>query len=100
MANLLDEQNLSALLSAACVFVAGILAYTVYAAIWRLYFSPIAHVPGPRFAALTFWYEAYYDIILGGIYTWKIAEYHKAYGKFARSKATTPPAFQCLTDRI
>ena len=58
----------------------GLLLYLVYGAIWRLWFSPIAKFPGPRFAALTFWNEFYYDIILGGRYTEKIADYHKAYG--------------------
>ncbi|KAL8922565.1 MAG: hypothetical protein Q9208_005068 [Pyrenodesmia sp. 3 TL-2023] len=58
--------------------------YVIYGAVWRLYFSPIAHVPGPRLAALTFWNETYYDIVLGGKYPWKIAEYHKAYGPIIR----------------
>jgi hypothetical protein len=36
--------------------LAGLLAaYTVYGAVWRLYLSPIAHIPGPRLAALTLW---------------------------------------------
>ena len=63
------------------VLLSGFFIYTVYGAIWRLYFSPIAHIPGPRLAALTFLNETYYDIVLGGKYTWKIAEYHKAYGE-------------------
>ena len=29
--------------------------YTIYGAIWRLYLSPIAHIPGPKLAALTRW---------------------------------------------
>jgi len=33
--------------------VVGIIAYTIYGTIWRLYLSPIAHFPGPRMAALT-----------------------------------------------
>lgn len=58
----------------------GLVAYAGYGAIWRLYLSPIAHFPGPRFAALTFWNEFYYDVYLGGKYTWKLLEYHERYG--------------------
>ena len=51
-----------------------------YGAIYRLYFSPVAKFPGPSFAALTFWNEFYYDVVLGGKYTWKLLEYHEPYG--------------------
>lgn len=39
------------------------ISYLVYGAIWRLYFSPIANFPGSKWAALTLWYEFYFDII-------------------------------------
>lgn len=39
--------------------VAFTLVYQVtVGAIYRLYYSPIAHIPGPKLAALTFWYCA------------------------------------------
>lgn len=60
--------------------LAATFLYTLYGAVWRLYLSPIAKFPGPWFAALTFWNEFYYDVWLGGKYTWKIAEYHEKYG--------------------
>ena len=63
------------------IIAIGLIAYTLYGAIWRMYISPVAHIPGPRFAALTFWNEFYYDVILGGKYTWKLLEYHKKYGQ-------------------
>ena len=69
------------------VFVSILLAllvYTVYGAAWRLYLSPIAHIPGPRFAALTLWNEFYYDVVLCGRYTFKIGEYHQKYGPIVR----------------
>lgn len=33
-----------------------VLAYLAYLAIYRLFFSPVAHVPGPTLAKVTFWY--------------------------------------------
>ncbi|KAI1167499.1 cytochrome P450 [Nemania serpens] len=66
------------------VILALIVAYALYTAIWRLYLSPIAHIPGPRLAALTRLYEMYYDAWLGGQYTFKIIELHKKYGPIIR----------------
>lgn len=54
--------------------------YTVYGVIYRLYLSPIAHFPGRKLAALTFWYEFYFDVIKRGSYVWEIQEMHKVYG--------------------
>ena len=77
MMNLIDN------ISGAQVFIAlGALffLYLVGLAVYRLYFSPLAKFPGPKLAALTLWYEAYYDLWKGGNYTFKIAELHKEYG--------------------
>ncbi|KAL9035760.1 MAG: hypothetical protein Q9180_004682, partial [Flavoplaca navasiana] len=71
-----------ALLALACL--AGLIIYTFYCAVWRIYLSPIAHIPGPCFAALTFWNEFYYDVWLGGKYTWKLLDYHEQYGPVIR----------------
>ncbi|KAG6012162.1 hypothetical protein E4U54_007693 [Claviceps lovelessii] len=60
------------------------LLYAITIAVRRLYLSPIAHIPGPRLAAFTQYYEFYYDIILGGQYTFKILEMHKKYGSVVR----------------
>ena len=46
-----------------------------------LYLHPLAKFPGPKLAAVTRYYEAYYDIIKNGQYTFRIAEMHKRYGK-------------------
>lgn len=56
-------------------------AYVVYGALYRIYLSPIAHIPGPLFARLTFWNEFYYDVVLGGKYTFEIKRYHDKYGE-------------------
>lgn len=68
----------SVLLAVSAVF----LAYLLYVAVWRLCFSPLAPFPGPKIAALTLWYECYYDVFKpgGGMYIWKIEEMHQKYG--------------------
>ncbi len=58
-----------------------IILYPIGLAIYRLYFSPVADFPGPKLAALTFWYQFYYDVIKQGRYTWQIAKLHDTYGK-------------------
>lgn len=44
--------------------VALSLLYCVGLGVYRLYLSPLAKFPGPRFAALTLWFEFYYDVIV------------------------------------
>lgn len=56
------------------------LLYLVTRSMNRLYFSPLSHIPGPGLAALTRWYEAYYEIVLNGRYSFHIDELHDKYG--------------------
>lgn len=63
------------------VLLAG---YILSGAIHRLYLSPVASFPGPKLAALTFWYEFYYDVVQEGRYTWKIVQLHEEYGPVVR----------------
>ena len=58
----------------------ALLSYLVYLAFVRLCLSPIASFPGPKLAALTRWYEFYYEVILRGQFTFHISELHKQYG--------------------
>ncbi|KAE9364044.1 cytochrome P450 [Stipitochalara longipes BDJ] len=53
--------------------------------IYRLYFSPLSHIPGRRLAAVTNLYACYYDLICGGQYIWEIEKMHQQYG-------TPPPS--------
>lgn len=48
---------------------------------YRLFFSPLAHIPGPRLAAATGLIETYYDLVKGGQFIFKIQKWHKQYGK-------------------
>ncbi|OAG05222.1 putative P450 monooxygenase, partial [Paraphaeosphaeria sporulosa] len=58
--------------------------YAIVGAVYRLFYSPIARYPGPRLAALTFWYEFYHDVVCKGRYSWKIQELHQIYGPIVR----------------
>jgi len=55
-------------------------------AIYRVYLSPLAKFPGPKLAALTSWYEGYYDCIKngGGRYYVEISKMHDKYGPVVR----------------
>ncbi|KAH7115315.1 cytochrome P450 [Dendryphion nanum] len=60
------------------------LTYAICLAVYRLFLCPVSQFPGPRLAALTFWYEFFYDVVLRGRYTWKIKELHEKYGPIIR----------------
>ncbi|KAF2728808.1 putative P450 monooxygenase [Polyplosphaeria fusca] len=64
--------------------LAACLVYLLGTAICRLYLSPVSHIPGPRLAVLTFWYEFYYDVVLQGQYSFKIQQLHQIYGPVVR----------------
>lgn len=58
-----------------------VLFYVITLSVYRLYLSPIAHFPGSKFAALTGWYEVYWDVFKGGQFINQIEKWHKRYGK-------------------
>ena len=61
--------------------LSALVVYLTSLALYRLVFHPLARFPGPRLAAVTRWYEAYYDIDQNGQYTFKIKELHRKYGQ-------------------
>ena len=60
------------------------LGWIAYGIVHRLFLHPLANIPGPKLAALTSWYEIYYDMVLPGKYVWKIKDLHREYGAIIR----------------
>ncbi|RAH69896.1 putative cytochrome P450 oxygenase [Aspergillus aculeatinus CBS 121060] len=52
--------------------------------IYRLYFDPLHHIPGPKLAAISHLYEFYYDVIRDGMFVWEIERMHQRYGPIVR----------------
>jgi len=53
-------------------------------AVYRFYFHPLAKFPGPKLAAITTWYEFYWDVVKDGKFTFHIYDLHKKYGPIIR----------------
>ena len=71
-------------------------AYTIYAVISRIFLSPLRRIPGPKLAALTSWYEFYFDAIEPGKFVWKIRDLHSEYGLAALPGLETWPLMSTL----
>lgn len=69
--------------------LAVLLTYWTGLVIYRLYLSPLAHLPGPRLAAATSWYHTYHDLVRGGQYVFVIEEMHRKYGPIVRVRPDT-----------
>lgn len=71
--------------------IVGAIASILSVGFYRLYLSPLSKIPGPKLAALTRLYEAYYDCIKPGQFTFETDRLHEKYGKLAShfKKTTT-----------
>ncbi|KAH9869677.1 hypothetical protein IAQ61_006889 [Plenodomus lingam] len=90
--------SLSTILSLVGVWI----AYRIAIAIYNISpFHPLARFPGPKIAAASYLYEAYYDWILLGRYGKVIARMHEQYGPIVR---INPDELHCndpaFTDEI
>ena len=63
--------------------------YPVGLLIYRLTFDPLAKFPGPKIAAMTSWYEFYYDWWCDGRYIFEIERMHQEYGNHSFRGNTT-----------
>jgi hypothetical protein len=64
------------------IAISAAVVYVLTGGIYRLYLSPISKFPGPKLAALTLWYEFYYDVVRNGRYMWEIEKMHEKDGRF------------------
>jgi hypothetical protein len=77
----LEGYSLAVILPVA--FVLYFLATLVYTAIYNVFFHPLAHVPGPKFAGATYLYQTYHSFVGGSRYYVKIKALHEIYGMAA-----------------
>lgn len=85
----LNGLGLNALLSARTVgiLLGTWLAYRVAIALYNISpLHPLYRFPGPKLAAMGFFYEGYYDWILIGQYGNEIRRMHKKYGTLLSSQ--------------
>ncbi|KAK1485983.1 cytochrome P450 [Colletotrichum tamarilloi] len=83
----LEDIDTNRILSPQAIVLALLLGYSIYVTgliTYRLYFSPIAHIPGSKLTAATGWYETYLDVFKGGQFTFQIEEWHRQYGPIVR----------------
>ncbi|KAF2173703.1 hypothetical protein M409DRAFT_61992 [Zasmidium cellare ATCC 36951] len=64
--------------------LSAVLLFVATTAVYRLYFSPLSHIPGPKLAAITTWYAAYHDLIRGGQLVFVLEDLHRQYGPVVR----------------
>lgn len=74
---------LSILLDPRMIALLGVLLLLnlVSLAFYRIYFHPLAKFPGPKLAAISRYYEGYYDAWKQGRYIFEIEKMHRKYGK-------------------
>jgi hypothetical protein len=69
------------LFSAIFLVLQFILCLLVYVIISRLFFHPLASIPGPCLAAITSLYRFYYCVVRGGEMIDHLKYLHKVYGQ-------------------
>ncbi|KAJ5205354.1 Cytochrome P450 [Penicillium cf. griseofulvum] len=77
----------------------GFVAYRIGLVIYRLYFHPLAHFPGPKLAAATTLYRAYWQVWQDGEHVAQFTRLHDQYGPVVRVAPHTvhfrnPQAFE------
>jgi hypothetical protein len=58
----------------------ALVLYVLCKGIYRIWFHPLAHFPGPLLTRLTGLYEAYFDLVLDGEMLFQLRQLHETYG--------------------
>ncbi|KAK0210181.1 cytochrome P450 [Desarmillaria ectypa] len=66
------------------VIALAFLGYVLYLAASRLSFHPLRAFPGPRLAALTSWYQTYFESFCDGAFVDHLVRLHEIYGPVVR----------------
>src|SRR6186713_68581 len=77
-----DEWEFSLRAKVLGLIVGATVVYLIYDVVQKLFLCPIAKVPGPKLAALTRAYEAYFDLVENGRFPWQIDALHEKYGSY------------------
>lgn len=64
--------------------IAAVAIYLTTKVIYRLYLHPLSRFPGPRLAAATYLYGAYYDVVKEAQFVFKLNALHDKYGPVVR----------------
>ncbi|KAJ8453932.1 hypothetical protein ONZ45_g19506 [Pleurotus djamor] len=73
------------MISATLLALSGPLAlYYVSQIIYNIFFHPLRHFPGPKFASVSWWYTTYYEVFCDGAFLEKLEELHEQYGPVVR----------------
>ena len=67
----------------------GVGIFQILKIVYRLYLHPLRHIPGPKLAAITHFYDFYYNIYHKGTFIFQIEELHKVYGTSLGRKRTS-----------
>ncbi|KAK7697934.1 hypothetical protein SLS64_013021 [Diaporthe eres] len=70
--------------TAALGAIAAAAIYLTAKVIYRLYLHPLSRFPGPKLAAATYLYGAYYDVVEEAQFVFKLGALHDAYGPVVR----------------
>ena len=70
--------------STAHIALSGLVIYLVVHRIYRVFYDlklhPLAHIPGPKLAAITYLYQTYYSLVGGSRFYIQIGKLHEKYG--------------------